>query len=58
VNVALALTATAEKNSFQEGVPAKSIGEVSEQCRVDWARFKQLHVDPARSYRGDVKRID
>jgi carbonic anhydrase/acetyltransferase-like protein (isoleucine patch superfamily) len=58
VNVALALTATAEKNSIQEGVPAKSIGEVGEQCRTDWARFKQRYVDLARSYRGDVKRID
>jgi hypothetical protein len=31
---------------------------VSEQYRTDWSRFKQLYVDLARSYRGDLKRID
>ena len=40
------------------GVPAKIIGEVGEQYRTDWSRFKQFYVDLARSYRGDVKRID
>ena len=39
------------------GVPAKVIGAVSEQYRVDWTRFKQLYVDLARSYRSDLKRI-
>ena len=40
------------------GIPAKIIGEVSEQFRADWTRFKQLYVDLARSYRRDLKRID
>jgi hypothetical protein len=31
---------------------------VGEECRADWARFKQLYVDLARSYRSDAKRID
>ena len=58
MNVALALTASAEKNSFQEGDPATSIGEVGEQCRIDRACFTLLSVDLVRSYRGDLKRID
>jgi hypothetical protein len=58
VNAARELTEAAEKNSFQEGVPAKSIGGVSEQHRTDRCRFTQRYLNPARSYRGNAKRIN
>jgi len=40
------------------GVPAKVIGDVSDQYRADWTRFKQIYVDLARTYRSSLKRID
>jgi len=40
------------------GIPAKIIGDVSEQYREDWTCFKQVYVDLASTYRNDLKRID
>jgi carbonic anhydrase/acetyltransferase-like protein (isoleucine patch superfamily) len=40
------------------GIPARVIGDVSEQYRADWTRFKQLYIDLARNYRRDLRRLD
>jgi len=39
------------------GAPVKIIGDVREDYKKDWKRFKQLYVDIARTYFMDLKRI-
>jgi len=40
------------------GMPVKIIAEVKDTYKKDWTGFKQLYVDLARTYPGDLKRID
>lgn len=39
------------------GAPVRIIGDVHEDYKKDWTRFKQLYVDLAGSYTADLKRI-
>jgi len=39
------------------GTPVKIIGDVKEEYKKDWMRFKQLYVDIAGTYLRDLKRI-
>jgi len=39
------------------GSPVKMIRDVSEEYKKNWTRFKQMYVDLAGSYAGDLKKI-
>ncbi len=43
--------------SIAVGVPAKVIGQVSEEYKLQWTGYKQKYVDLANTYRDDLKKI-
>lgn len=39
------------------GMPVQIIGEIKEEYKADWAGFKKIYIDLARTYRNDLNRI-
>lgn len=40
------------------GVPAKIIGDVSDEYKAQWTEYKRIYVELARTYRESLERID
>jgi carbonic anhydrase/acetyltransferase-like protein (isoleucine patch superfamily) len=46
-----------ESNCIFAGVPAKQIGQIDEDYKNLWSKFKGIYVELSRTYRDRLKKI-